>query len=498
MKSKYRLRIFTIFSIILLCTAFTLKVLQNDTFYIIKLGGDILKNGIDMIDNYSWISNLPYTYPHWLYDVFMYIIYSNFDFIGVYVSSIVLFIILIISFYIINLKFNKNEFLSCFLSIVIIPIIAGFVTARSQLVTIILFLWQVYFIEMLINSGNKKYVIFLMLISLLVANLHATIWPFYFILYLPFIGEHIIYKIIIFSKKKIDDSFKLIISKVNNFKMLVISTIGGFFMGFLSPSKICFTYVFKIMQGDSQNYIIEHDPLVLIENIPFVIFLLIILLVLMFTNTKIKLRELFMICGLIFMSFCSFRHIAFFYIIGLLYVSILCNRYLNERNDFTLDILGNMFVRKKFIYLLGYVLIILVSFNRFKINNDMEYISLKDYPVDASIYIKNNLDYRNIKLYNQYNIGAYLLFNDIPVFIDSRCDLYLKEFNGLDYSTFDDAMSIQGKKYDYDKYFEFYGVTHALVMKGSVLERFFLKDYGFNILYEDDYFALFEVISSEF
>ena len=313
------------------------------------------------------------------------------------------------------------------------------------------------------------------------------------ILYLPFIGEHIIYKIINFSKKKIDDSFKLIINKVNNFKLLFISAIGGFFMGFLSPSKICFTYVFKIMQGDSQVYIIEHAPLVLIENIPFIVFLLVMLLVLIFTNTRIKLRELFMIVGLVFMSFCSFRHIAFFYIIGLLYVSILCNRYLKEKDDFTLDILGNMFVRNKIIYSLGFILIIMVSFNRFKLNNDMEYISLEDYPVDASIYIKNNLDYKNIKLYNQYNVGAYLLFNDIPVFIDSRCDLYLKEFNGLEYSTFDDAMNIQGKKYDYERLFDFYGVTHSLVKKNSVLEKLFMKDDKFSILYEDDYFTLFEI-----
>lgn len=492
MLAKYRLRFFTIFSIILLCIAFTLKVLQNDTFYIIKLGGDILKNGIDMIDNYSWVSNLSYTYPHWLFDVIMNIIYSNFDFLGVYISSIILFIILIISFYIIILKFNRNELLASLLSIVIIPILCGFVTARSQLLTIILFLWQVYFIEKLISLGKKRYIFILMVISLLVANLHATIWPFYFILYLPFIGEHIIYKFMEYKNKKIDNSFKLIINKVSNFKMLVISAVGGFFMGVLSPSRICFTYVFKIMQGDSQNYIIEHAPLVLIENIPFIIFILVILLVLVFTNTKIKLRELFMICGLILMSLCSFRHIVFFYIIGLLYLSILCNRYLKDKNDITLDILGNMFVKNKLVYLLGFVLIMLISFNRFRINNNMEYVPLKEYPVDAVNYIKKYLDINDIRLYNQYNVGAYLLFNDIPVFIDSRCDLYLKEFNGMKYSIFDDAMNIQGKKYDYERLFDFYGVTHALVKNKSVLNKLLTNNSNYNVIYTDDYFTLFE------
>ena len=28
----------------------------------------------------------------------------------------------------------------------------------------------------------------------------------------------------------------------------------------------------------------------------------------------------------------------------------------------------------------------------------------------------SNLDYQNLKIYNGYNYGSYLLFNDIPVF----------------------------------------------------------------------------------
>ena len=33
-----------------------------------------------------------------------------------------------------------------------------------------------------------------------------------------------------------------------------------------------------------------------------------------------------------------------------------------------------------------------------------------------------------MKIYNEYNYGSYLLFRGIPVFIDSRCDLYTKEY----------------------------------------------------------------------
>ena len=97
MSSNLKLKILAIMSIILLCIGTTIKSLQNDTFYIIKLGNDILTNGIELKDSYCWITNLDYSYPHWLYDVFIATIYNNFNYFGVYVSTIILFIILILT-----------------------------------------------------------------------------------------------------------------------------------------------------------------------------------------------------------------------------------------------------------------------------------------------------------------------------------------------------------------------------------------------------------------
>ena len=36
----------------------------------------------------------------------------------------------------------------------------------------------------------------------------------------------------------------------------------------------------------------------------------------------------------------------------------------------------------------------------------------------------------SMRLFNEYNYGSYLLYEGIPVFIDSRADLYAPEFNG--------------------------------------------------------------------
>ena len=66
---KIKFNILVIACIVLFCFAVTPVTLQNDTFYTIKIGEQIAKDGIDMQDHFSWHEDLPYTYPHWAYDV---------------------------------------------------------------------------------------------------------------------------------------------------------------------------------------------------------------------------------------------------------------------------------------------------------------------------------------------------------------------------------------------------------------------------------------------
>ena len=66
----------------------------------------------------------------------------------------------------------------------------------------------------------------------------------------------------------------------------------------------------------------------------------------------------------------------------------------------------------------------------------------------------------------------------------------MKEFNGLDYSIFDDAMNIAG---DYEEKFVFYDVRHVLIRNDSYFYRIISKDEDYGVLYEDDNFTLFEV-----
>ena len=138
--SIIKFNIMAIILIAIFCIALTPVTLQNDTFYTIKIGEHIVKDGIDMQDPFSWHENLAYTYPHWAYDVITYFIYNSFGMTGIYVTTCILSAILGISIYLVNTKLAKNQILSFLITIGVMYLIRGYIAARAQLVTFILFI----------------------------------------------------------------------------------------------------------------------------------------------------------------------------------------------------------------------------------------------------------------------------------------------------------------------------------------------------------------------
>ena len=477
-----KFRILVISIIIILCIVFTKKVFQNDTFYTIKLGELILNNGIDMLDHFS-IHTLAYTYPHWLYDVFIYIIYHFFSFTGLYISTIILFIILMLTVYFTNLKLYKKELSVAFISILSIMIMSNYATARAQLVSYILFVLEFFFIERFLQTKEKKYAIFLLLISLILCNIHVAVWPFYFILYLPFVAEYIIAKL--FKKKSILFG-RIKIEKNDNVKYLVIIMLCSILTGLLTPiGDTPYTYLYNTMLGNSQSYIEEHQSTDIFGQVYLIVFLVEYVLLSLLSHTK--LRYLFLTIGLSIMSFTSNRHIALFVILFAPCFINVINNFL-DNTKLNVDKLIRYITSRISIGIISIILIFLLVFTIYN-NKDKEYFSNENYPIKASDYIINNLDYKNIRLFNEYNYGSYLLFRDIPVFIDSRADLYTKQFSGLSYDIFDDYMK---HGINYNEIIDFYNITHIILNKENSLYTVFLYSDGYMKLYEDESFILFE------
>ena len=553
-KMKIKFNIIAILVIIIFCFALTPRTLQNDTYYTIAIGEHILENGIDMKDPFSWHENLPYTYPHWAYDVGTYLVFQLGENIGVggfnaiYIATVILTMILGIVLYIALNKVCKNQLASFFITLGVMYLLKSFICARAQLVTYILFVLTILFIEMFLETKKKRYLVGLVIIPIIIANVHLAVWPFYFVLYLPYVVEYIlalitesniIRKTLIKlnkfrikkltvknkSKEKIEklttkveeiqkkleeanksrekrrnDPYKIVLRKETCVKYLILTMIICIFTGFLTPlGTTPFTYLPKTMEGNTMDNISEHLPLTLIQDPKTMTVLVLFLLILIFTDIKIKLRDLFMLAGLILMTFMSRRQASMFSIIGcFIFAKLLVDlieKYDKDGTEQTIKAITSIFGA-----IITITLGVLISFAlyRGKMNNPI--VNESSYPVAACDYILENLNVDNIKLFNEYNYGSYILYRGIPVFIDSRADLYTPEFNGTKNEKgkyegrdiFSDYLSISNLSAYYENKFKEYEITHVLIKKNSRLNIFLSRDKNYNKLYSDDNFVLYE------
>ncbi len=484
--------------IIILAIGLVRKTLQNDTFYTIKIGELILNNGIDMMDHFSFHTGLAYTYPHWLYDVFIYLIYHSFGYTGLYISSIVLLIVLILIVYRTNKKITSSYLISAFGTFLCALSISGFVTARAQLVSFILFALEIYFIESFLKNGKKRNLIGLLLVSLFLCNVHVAVWPFYYILYLPYLAEYLVALICQKVKLKKENKFvnflkkKIVIEKNENVKYLFLTMILSLLTGLLTPiGDTPYTYLIKMMMGNSQKYVQEHQMLRWIDS-PFTIIIAFETIFLAFFS-KAKLRDLFMISGLVIMAVFSIRHISLLSLIGTICFTRIFSMFWSNFG-FDIDKKVISFFNKMTVMIIAFFLVIIFTCLMISVHLKEEYVDHKLYPIEAVKYIKENMNIDEMRLFNDYNFGSYLLLNNIPVYIDSRADLYTKPFSGLDYDIFDDYEYIMG---NYTEKFEFYKITDILIYKNNNHFCDILKNDGnYKIIYEDENFCLFKKLAN--
>lgn len=540
--------IIAVICITIFCSCIAPKVLQNDTFYTIPIGEYIYNNGVSDLttDNFSW-HELPYTYPHWLYDLMMFVIYNSFGQTGIYASTMIFTSILGISIYVLSNKKSKNKPVSFVISICAIYLMKDFLAARAQLVTFILFVWEVLFIEKFLEKGRIRYAIPLILMAWLIANLHCAVFPFYFVLFLPYVAEYLLTVFVdldidlkVISKflkiknkftkkeevkekisKKIENiefakserkrkrgiirenPYKITVQK-NHIVLLLIAVIAiSFATGILNPAGDgAYTYLVKTMRGNTMNSINEHLPLTLAENYEYAIAIVVFLLILIFTDTKIKLHDLFMLTGLTMLTFYSRRQESIFAIICGPILASLIGAMVEKYDKETFKKIER-FVTGWFGSIVVVCLFIILSTNIIKQHIHSDYIDDSSYPVDASDWILSNLDVNNMKLYNEYNYGSYLLFRGIPVFIDSRCDLYSPEFNedkqnnveGRD--IFSDALNIPAISVNYESKFNEYGVTHVMLYSNAKLAMILEDDSNYKTIYDEGNFKIFERLSAK-
>ena len=103
-----------------------------------------------------------------------------------------------------------------------------------------------------------------------------------------------------------EEPYKIVIEKNKNVKWFIVLMLICALTGFLTPLKTTpYTYLYNTMNGNTMYNINEHLPMTLAKDIPILCSIVLTISILVFTKTKIRISDLFMLGGLCYLMLSS-------------------------------------------------------------------------------------------------------------------------------------------------------------------------------------------------
>lgn len=464
------------------------KEMQNDTFFTIATGEHILQEGYDNVDHLTWHENLGFYKLRWAFDVAIAFIYNTFGFAGIYAFVVIIASLTVLSLFNILLK-QKNNIVLSFIATVISMLLMTSnwsFTARGQIISYLLLLLEIYFIEKMISTKQKRYYIIFLVISALIVNFHASVWYMTIILVLPYLAEAIMHKIM---KNKNLEKSKIILEPIS-IKMLIIAILCLVLGSFISPiGTYTYTYMFKVIGGISSTFISELQQTDIISSIGMILGLIVIDILMLATKSKMKLSDILLFFGLYFMAILARRNQAFLYLIGTIpVVRLITNFFETYDTENILEKLNNFFSKNWVLGCTTIVIVIGLSSNMVTRIRE-KYVNEKKYPVEAVNFIKENLDYINLRIYNSFNYGSYLELSGIPAFVDSRSEIFTEEFNNV--TILKDWLETSRGNVNYNDTFAKYEIDYAIVEDKEIINTYISADENYEKVFDDETFSIY-------
>ncbi|OKZ85772.1 MAG: hypothetical protein BHW09_07700 [Clostridium sp. CAG:245_30_32] len=487
MKNKKLYIVFSMLLIVIILMTVT-KEMQNDTFFTIATGEHILQEGYDNVDHLTWHENLGFYKLRWAFDVAIAFIYNTFGFAGIYAFVVIIASLTGLSLFNILLK-QKNNIVLSFIATVISMLLMTSnwsFTARGQIISYLLLLLEIYFIEKMISTKQKRYYIIFLVISALIVNFHASVWYMTIILVLPYLAEAIMHKIM---KNKNLEKSKIILEPIS-IKMLIIAILCLVLGSFISPiGTYTYTYMFKVIGGISSTFISELQQTDIISSIGMILGLIVIDILMLATKSKMKLSDILLFFGLYFMAILARRNQAFLYLIGTIpVVRLITNFFETYDTENILEKLNNFFSKNWVLGCTTIVIVIGLSSNMVTRIRE-KYVNEKKYPVEAVNFIKENLDYINLRIYNSFNYGSYLELSGIPAFVDSRSEIFTEEFNNV--TILKDWLETSRGNVNYNDTFAKYEIDYAIVEDKEIINTYISADENYEKVFDDETFSIY-------
>ena len=466
--------------------------LDNDFYFIYPTGEYIVNNGFPVKDFLSMHSDMSIICQQWLSAVIYYFAYKSFGLIGAvgivyicYISFVILMnrlcFIVTNNFFVASLCAAAADFF----------IASGFSTTRPQVFTYVIMLVELLALEKFVKTKKIKHLFIIPVLSLLLINMHCSMWMMLFVFMLPYFAGAI----------KLDIP-KLKIKQVPccSFVALFVTAVISAAVGFINPYGIkAMTYIFTSFGYDEiSNNIHEMTPPSYSNDFgrTFFIYLAVMAFIsLLYKNKKFSTRFALLFAGTVVLAFTSQKSIAYFLIAGTPAFAYMLSDF-----DFKLTMTDTVSqkdkkTRKILVSLIAVMLVacvgVFIATDKPETEEDIvkkyEYIYSE---LDEAIDIIKASD-EEVTLYGGFNVGQYLEFNGLHPYMDGRAELYLKDNNGsFDYLK--EYYELKNGDIDYTDFIDKYGFNYFVIQKKN--ETYFAQalehDNNYEKLYDGKYIML--------
>ena len=498
MKSKIKLEAKSVFSIILLLAivaiviiCFSSGISGNDFWWHIKVGEYINSNhSIPTTDIFSWIGmekGISWTAHEWLSDLLFYCIYQATGSIGIFLLSILLAFTMTFFLWKEAKDHIKNNILIGGLFLALFAVLTSlFFYGRPHVFGFFLLFFELRILYHFYNNPTSKRIWLIPLLAVLWSNLHGGSSNLSYILCLLFLCIGVIkIKIGRIYSDRLNKKSILILGGVS------IATIGAIFINPIGAKVFIYPYQ---SFGDTISMTIisewQAPDAKLIGNLVLYFVPIALLTIgLIASEKRIALIDLGVMTLFLFLFFRSSRFIIMWYISAVFYGL----KYMPECK--VKAIKHNW--EKIAVSVCAVLLLIPIGYGVKKTVDTAKLSGListamSDQAISA---IKEDGPKR---IFNDYNVGETLIYNDIPVFFDARADLFAQQnimADGVSLMFLEQANPEKKTGYvDVNELIDDYKIDSIVILKARPLYSFIISHpEKYQLVFEDSEIAYFRV-----
>lgn len=444
--------------------------LDNDIWFLLTHGRYVLEKGFPMIEPFTIHEGFKFVMQQWLSAVVFFLTYSNFGEMGLKFLVVASYLIGAFIFYKLCMKVSKNQIHSILATYLYVIMISVFMTTRPFIFTSILMLCELLALETYYLENNKKALLAFPLLSLILINFQAAMWPMLFVISLPFIV----------------DAFKFKVGPIKGQgiqkKPLFFAILSMIPLGFFNPYGLDGMLYIRNSYGvgEINRMIIEMAPAKADSILGFIIIIMVTGISYFYifnSKQKLHLRHVLLALGTGFLSLITIRGFLFFICCGIYPLAMLIDTSKIPQYD-QVNPERTLKIRKLLIVLIA--ILSIISFSQIY-SDTKEEASNKELFKDLLENVIKDSSEEEIVLYTGYNDGGMAEFYRVAPYIDPRAEVFVKKNNMVD-DVFTEYYKLQTGQIHYKEVLEKYHFSHLIVGKQDLLYTY--------LPYEKEYFLV--------